>query len=679
MERRVWVQRQEGMALVHLGGRGPREAAEPDRGFDAELRAALDAVLTQVFALSDLQAVVLRGGAGGWPSAADPAQDYAPADTNSGVPGLADLCARIAAAPVPVIAVLTGRISGGALALSQAAALRLALPTTQFTFPEPALGLIPAAGGTVRLARRAGGAAVLEALLAPHPLGGEAAMRLGLCDALASEGTIEATALAEALRCAEGAAPFLPQEAAFEAAGPALDALVAARARLAPGHPAAWLARLIEVIEAALLLPLAAALDVETVVYEDLRVGTASAALRHLARARRRAQGLAGPAATVTPVARVTRLALWNPSERQLLALLGRGLEVQFGASSAPRLEALLIAVAQAQEAAFAAGRIDAARREADWARLEPVAAPEDFLPADLLIAVPSDAAELAGLRAARDPAVPLVLSGALPGPGEIGLDRAPGFAAIWPGGPAEIAELPRLAAVLRADGTQVIAATALALRLEVAWIAAAERAVLAGASPAEVDAALTRWGFAEGPFARLDALGLATVQARFVVAGRQGRALVAALAGTGRAGRAAGAGVYDYPDGKIPQPRPGEAGWLSALRLAEGITAPARLSAAEIVARVLAEIAGEGAAALQTGRAYRASDIDLAAVAALGIAPERGGPMFEADRIGVLALRKRLRALIAEGAPLPAPLLDRLIRDGRGFLTAEGGGSIAG
>ncbi|MFD2173657.1 enoyl-CoA hydratase-related protein [Rhodobacter lacus] len=665
MARKVGVQRQEGVAIVHLGGLAPQERAAPPSGFEAELRAALDTTLTKVFALPDLKAVVLRG----WPVAADPALDYAPA--SAGVPSLADLSARIAAAPVPVVAVLTGQISGGALALSQAAGLRLALPSTQFLFPEPALGLIPAAGGTVRLARRAGGAAVLEALLSPRPLTAEAAMRLGLCDALVSEGAIESTALAEALRVAEQATPFRPQEAAFEASGPALDALTAARGRLASGQPADWLARLVEVLEAALLLPLPAALDVEAVAYDDLCASPASAALRHLARARRLAQGLAGPGAEVTPVRRVSRLALWNPSERQLLALVGRGLEVQFGASSAPRLEALLTAVAQAQEAALASGRIDAARREADWARLEPVAAPEDFEPADLLIAVPSEASELVALRGARNPAVPLVLAGAMPGPTEIGLDRAPGLAILWPGGPEQIGELPRLAAVLRADGTLVVAGTALALRLEAAWIAAAERAVLAGASPAEVDGALKAWGFAEGPFARVDALGIATVQARLAVAGRQGRALMAALADTGRTGRAAGAGVFDYAAGGVAQPRAGEANWLAALRLAEGITA-VRLSAAEIVARVLAELAGEGAAALQTGRAYRAEDIDLVAVAALGIAPVRGGPMFEADRIGALALRKRLRALIAEGAPLPSPLLDLLIRDGRGFIAPQ-------
>ena len=87
---------------------------------------------------------------------------------------------------------------------------------------------------------------------------------------------------------------------------------------------------------------------------------------------------------------------------------------------------------------------------------------------------------------------------------------------------------------------------------------------------------------------------------------------------------------------------------------------------AGEIVARVLAEMAAAGAAALQGGQAHRASDIDLAAVLALGFPRSRGGPMFQADRSGLLALRKRLRGLVAEGAAPPPALLDALIRDGQ-------------
>ncbi|ETD00962.1 hypothetical protein U717_14485 [Rhodobacter capsulatus R121] len=626
------------MALVTLEGAA---AGPKDCGFDPALRRALDAALTEAFATPGLQAIVLRAGPGGWPCGIDPAEDYSPEQ-----PTLAALCTRLLQATVPVVAVLSGTISGGALALSQAAGLRLALATTRFHCPEAGLNLLPAAGGTVRLLRRAGGAA-LEVLLSGRVLDPAQAMTLGLCDAVASEGTIETAALTEALRVAAlgPEAPFSPREGALSNPGAALDALAAARAR----HPARAdlpaIARIAEVAEAALLLPLSAALDVEAVAYDDLSRSETAAALRHLARARAATQTLAAvPAGAVAPVARV---ALWNPSVAQAGALLRRGLSVQIGTTAPEALAQLLTGIARAQEQAVAAGQLDPARRAADWARLDPVATPEAFGATDLVIAKPASIAERDRLRQALPAGAVLALSGTAPGPGELGIDRSQRLAAIWAATPERRADLPRLAAVLRAGGMRVIHARALGLRLEAAWLGAADRCVLAGAAPQAVDAALTRWGFAEGPFARAARLGAERSFPRLIAAGGEPGPVLATLAvlggGTGEAAETA----------------------LAALRAEAGIV-PRPLSETEILARILAELALPGLTALETGEAFRPGDIDLMAGVELGFPAPHGGPMFQADRIGALALRKRLRALTAEGAPPPPALLDALIRDGQ-------------
>ncbi len=638
MARRVSVQRRDGVALVTLEGAatGPK-----DCGFDPALRRELDAALTEAFATPGLQAIVLRAGPGGWPCGIDPAEEYGPEQ-----PVLAALCTQLSQASVPVVAVLSGTISGGALALSQAAGLRLALAATRFHCSEAGLNLLPAAGGTVRLVRRAGGAA-LEALLSGRVLDPAQAMTLGLCDAVASEGTIETAALTEALRVAAlgPEAPFSPRDGALSNPGAALDALAAARAR----HPARAdlpaVARIAEVAEAALLLPLAAALDVEAVAYDDLSRSEAAAALRHLARARAAVQTLA--AAPTEGVAPVLRVALWNPSAAQTEALLRRGLSVQIGTTAPEALARLLTEIARAQEQAVAAGQLDPARRAADWARLDPVAAPEAFGPTDLVIAKPASLAERDLLRQALPAGAVLALSGTAPGPGELGIDRSQRLAAIWAATPERLADLPRLAAVLRAGGMRVIHARALALRLEAAWLCAADRCVLAGAAPQAVDAALTRWGFAEGPFARAARLGAERTATRLSAAGRGPGPVLATLAVLGGVTEGAAEAA------------------LAALRAEAGIV-PRRFSEPEILARILAELALPGLAALETGEAFRPGDIDLMAGVELGFPAPRGGPMFQADRIGALALRKRLRALAAEGAPPPPALLDALIRDGQ-------------
>lgn len=663
MARRVKFQRREGVALITLAGaaEGPRGA-----GFDAELRAGLAQALEGALRDPGLKAVVLRAGAGGWPQPEDPIADYLPAPN---APDLAVLAERLAHAPVPVVAVLSGVIAGGGLALSQAAGLRLALASTRFFAPEFGLGTIPAAGALVRLARRAGAAVALDVLAAPRPIGAEAAMRLGLCDAVASEGTIETAALSEALRVAQlgAAAPFPPREGSMTDPGRYLDALAEARARHETGPMAAIAARAAEVAEAALLLPFDEARGFEAVAFEDLTGAESCAALRHLAVARRLATaGLAGLPAPA-PLARVTRVGLWNQPDRLVLALLGRGLSVQIGMTEPAQLEAAVTAVAEAQEAALRAGRVDAARRDADWERLEPVAAPQSFAPTDLVLATPARAEELAALRRGLPEGALLAIEGAAPLPGELGFTRAPGLAEIRAADPAQAEQLPRLAAVLRSDGGPVVHGADLGARLEAAYLAAAERAVMAGATPAAVDAALLGWGFAEPPFARLDRIGLGAAQARLTAAGLAAGPWLVWLGLEGRQGRASGAGVYDYPAEGAPQPMAETAAVLQALRAEAGI-APQRLSPAEIVARVLAELAGAGAAALQAGAAHRAPDLDLVAGAALGFPRVHGGPMFQADRRGLLATRKRLRALVAEGAPVPVTLWDVLIRNGRSF-----------
>lgn len=667
MARRVKMQHREGVALLTLAGaeEGPRGA-----GFDAALRASLAQALDAAFRAPGLKAVVLRAGAGGWPHADDPVLDYADAP---GAPTLAALSERIAHAPVPVVAVLTGLISGGGLALSQAAGLRMALASTRFAAPEFSLGTLPAAGALVRLARRAGAAVALDFLASGRVLGAEAAMQLGLCDAVASEGAIESAALSEALRVAAlgDGAPFPPRAGSMAEPGAYLDALSAARQRHATGPLAGVAARVADVAEAALLLPFAEALAFEAVAFEDLAADELCTALRYHAAARHAAMArLAGVAAGVQG-ARVGSVALWNQPDRLALALLARGLNVQIGASDPARLEAAITAIAEAQEAAVRAGRVDPARREADWARLEPVAAPQGFAPTDLLLAAPL-AGEVEALQSALPEGAVLALEGGALRASDLGLQRSAGLCEIWAAAAGAEAQLLRLSAVLRADGALVVHGSRLAQRLNMTALLAAERAVMAGATPGQVDKALRDWGFAEGPFAWLDRVGLTQVQTQLAMLGLAPGALLTWLGLDGRTGRAAGAGVYGYAADGTAEPMEEEALVLSALRAEAGVTAE-RLPAAQIVARILAELAGAGAAALQGGHAHRASDIDLVAVAALGFPRQHGGPMFQADRLSALATRKILRALAEEGAPPPVALWDVLIRNGRSFAELEG------
>jgi len=68
----------------------------------------------------------------------------------------ARMFSRIADAPFVTLAAVNGAAVGGGLELALACDLRIASDNAFFAFPEPGLGLIPAAGGTHRLPKTVG-------------------------------------------------------------------------------------------------------------------------------------------------------------------------------------------------------------------------------------------------------------------------------------------------------------------------------------------------------------------------------------------------------------------------------------------------------------------------------------------------------------------------------------------
>jgi enoyl-CoA hydratase len=82
--------------------------------------------------------------------------------------------------PFPTIAVVRGYTLGGGLELALACDLRVAADDAKVGFPEATLGLLPAAGGTQRLAEAVGRGIALELLYTGRMIGAEEAQQLGL-------------------------------------------------------------------------------------------------------------------------------------------------------------------------------------------------------------------------------------------------------------------------------------------------------------------------------------------------------------------------------------------------------------------------------------------------------------------------------------------------------------------
>ena len=89
------------------------------------------------------------------------------------------MCERLRTMPKPTIAVIAGRVGGGGSELALACDMRFATPDAIFAQPEVAVGIIPGAGGTVRLPRLVGRSRALEVVLGCDDIDAVTAERWG--------------------------------------------------------------------------------------------------------------------------------------------------------------------------------------------------------------------------------------------------------------------------------------------------------------------------------------------------------------------------------------------------------------------------------------------------------------------------------------------------------------------
>jgi 3-hydroxyacyl-CoA dehydrogenase len=199
-----------------------------------------------------------------------------------------------------------------------------------------------------------------------------------------------------------------------------------------------------------------------------------------------------------------------------------------------------------------------------------------------------------------------------------------------------------------------------------------AEKLILEGAAPHQVDRVLTDFGFPMGPFAMGDLAGL-DVGWRI----RKGRGTKAPVADRicelGRFGQKTGAGYFKYEKGdRTPIPDPEVEKIIVDVATSMGITRRP-IGDDEILQRLLFPMVNEGAKILEEKIAIRASDIDVIWVYGYGWPVYRGGPMFWADSLGVKSVRDRLLEFKKQSGDAfwtPAPLLDRLANEGKGFTS---------
>ncbi len=114
-----------------------------------------------------------------------------------------DICEKIERCGVPVIAAVNGLAAGGGFELALACHMRIASKTARFSLPEIKLGVIPAYGGTQRLARATGCGRALELMLTGAAISADEALRVSLVNRVVAPDQLLAQAEALAQEIAE--------------------------------------------------------------------------------------------------------------------------------------------------------------------------------------------------------------------------------------------------------------------------------------------------------------------------------------------------------------------------------------------------------------------------------------------------------------------------------------------
>jgi 3-hydroxyacyl-CoA dehydrogenase len=198
------------------------------------------------------------------------------------------------------------------------------------------------------------------------------------------------------------------------------------------------------------------------------------------------------------------------------------------------------------------------------------------------------------------------------------------------------------------------------------------------GALPQQVDKAVYDFGLAMGPFTMSDMAGLDVgwrirkrqLKEQGPTNERYSGTVSDRICELGRYGQKTGAGYYRYEKGdRTPRPDPEVEKLILEVAKEKGIRRR-EISDDEILKRCLYALVNEGARILEEGIALRPVDIDIVYVAGYGFPPYRGGPMFWADEQGLANVLADIRKFHAEhgAAWEPAPLIERLVKDGKSF-----------
>ena len=585
----------------------------------------------------------------------------------------------------PIVVAIHGTALGGGLEVAMCCHYRVAVASAKFGQPEVNLGLIPGAGGTQRLPRLVGIPKALEMIATGKPINAQDALANGLVDEIVP-GDLKEGALAFIKKLlAEGKGVRRTRDLNEKITGDFAPVFAFAKGQNMRGFEAPLDA--IQAVEAVTSMSFDDGILNEHRIFEARRASAQSAALRYLFFAERKVSKIPdAPDDTPTlPIKKVGIIGAGTMGGGIAMNFATAGIAVTILEMKQEALEHGLGVVKKNYDNSAAKGRFTPEEAQKRFALLTGTLKMEDLADCDLIIEAVFERMDIkkdvfGKLDKIAKPGAIMASNTSFLNIDEIAAvtsrpDHVLGLHFFSPANVMKLLEIVRgektskevvatamkLAKVIGKVGVLVgVAYGFVGNRMLAARSVEADKMVMEGAFPWDIDKVLVKFGFPMGGFALWDLAGL---DLGWVKEESHGETLRDLLNEAGRKGQKTGGGYYDYDAARKATPSPVAEKLLTDLWAKKGIT-PRKIPEQEILERSLYPMINEGAKILEEGKASRASDIDIVWLYGYGFPAWRGGPMFYADSIGLDTVLAGVRKY---GWPASA-LLENLVAEKKKF-----------
>ena len=608
-------------------------------------------------------------------------------------PSLFEVQEELENSPKPIIAAIHGTALGGGLEVALTCHYRIAVPSAKCGLPEVSLGLLPGAGGTQRLPRLVGVEQALKMVTSGIHLSADKCLKSGLIDKLATENHLLEDSISFAKEIVSENKPLKKVRDIDEkvTAAKGNDQLFndfrnsisrKTRGFLAPEYN-------IQCIEAAVNKPFDEGIKVERDLFLKLVTGNQSAAQRYFFFSQRQVAKIPDiPKETEKlPIKDVGIIGAGTMGGGIAMNFANAGIPVTIIEQSQEILDKGIGIIRKNYENTASKGRISIDDVEKRMNLISGDVSINSLAEKDLIIEAVFENMDLK--KEIFSKLNNVTKKGAILATNTSGLDI--NEIASTTDSPENViglhffspANVMKLLEVVRGEKTSnEVIATSMTMAKSIGKVAAlvgvcpgfvgnrilaqrqreANKLILEGALPWDIDDALFEFGFPMGPFAMSDLAGL---DIGWNKENSRGETIREKLCENDRFGQKSGKGFYIYDENRKKSPDP-EVEELIISFAQEKQIKRRSISKEEIIERCLYPMINEGFKILEEGMAIRASDIDIIWINGYGWPVYEGGPMFYGNLIGFEKILEWLKKMEEEFGNdfTPSPYLEKVVKE---------------